>query len=91
MYFEEEVTEECYNRTKKMLDTLENYEHEIIFVNDGSKDRTLQILENIAKSDNNVKILSFSRNSLRLAGIPTLFSLKRKHSFIVEICINDTL
>ena len=62
MYFEEEVTEECYNRTKKMLDTLENYEHEIIFVNDGSKDRTLQILENIAKSDNNVKILSFSRN-----------------------------
>ena len=45
-----------------MLDTLENYEHEIIFVNDGSKDRTLQILENIAKSDNNVKILSFSRN-----------------------------
>ncbi len=62
MYFEEEVAEECYNRTKKMLDTLENYEHEIIFVNDGSKDQTLPILENIAKNDNNVKILSFSRN-----------------------------
>ena len=62
MYFEEEVAEECYNRTKKMLDTLKNYEHEIIFVNDGSMDQTLAILENIAKSDNNVKILSFSRN-----------------------------
>ena len=62
MYFEEEVAEECYNRTKKMLDTLENYDHEIIFVNDGSKDQTLPILENIAKNDNNVKILSFSRN-----------------------------
>lgn len=62
MYFEEEVANECYNRTKKTLNTLENYEYEIIFVNDGSKDQTLAILENIAKNDNNVKILSFSRN-----------------------------
>ena len=62
MYFEEEVANECYNRTKKTLNTLENYEYEIIFVNDGSKDQTLPILENIAKNDNNVKILSFSRN-----------------------------
>lgn len=62
MYFEEEVADECYNRTKKALDTLENYEYEIIFVNDGSKDQTLPILEDIAKNDNNVKILSFSRN-----------------------------
>ena len=62
MYFEEEVANDCYNRTKKTLNTLENYEYEIIFVNDGSKDQTLPILENIAKNDNNVKILSFSRN-----------------------------
>ena len=62
MYYEEEVANECYNRTKKTLNTLENYEYEIIFVNDGSKDQTLPILENIAKNDNNVKILSFSRN-----------------------------
>lgn len=62
MYFEEEVANECYNRTKKTLNTLENYEYEIIFVNDGSKDQTLSILENIAQNDNNVKILSFSRN-----------------------------
>lgn len=62
MYFEEEVANECYNRTKRTLNTLENYEYEIIFVNDGSKDQTLPILENIAKNDNNVKILSFSRN-----------------------------
>ena len=62
MYFEEEVANECYNRTKKMLNTLKNYDYEIIFVNDGSKDKTLQILENIAQNDNNVKVLSFSRN-----------------------------
>ncbi len=62
MYFEEEVVEECYNRTKKVLHNLNNYEFEIIFVNDGSKDKTLAILESIAKEDKNVKILSFSRN-----------------------------
>lgn len=62
MYYEEEVVQECYNRTKKMLTTLVDYEHEIIFVNDGSKDKTLEILENIAQKDISVKILSFSRN-----------------------------
>ena len=62
MYFEEEVATECYSRTKKMLNTLENYDYELIFVNDGSKDKTLAILEDIAQKDKKVKILSFSRN-----------------------------
>lgn len=62
MYYEEEVAEECYNRLKKVLDGLKNYENEIIFVNDGSKDRTLEILTNIANQNENVKVLSFSRN-----------------------------
>lgn len=62
MYYEEKVAEECYKRVKEILFNLKNYEHEIIFVNDGSKDRTLEILENIAKNDKNVKIISFSRN-----------------------------
>ena len=62
MYYEEEVAEECYKRTNKVLENLENYEYEIIFVNDGSKDKTLEILENIASKDNNVKVVSFSRN-----------------------------
>ena len=62
MYYEEEVAEECYKRTKNVLNELNNYEHEIIFVNDGSKDRTLEILEQIASNDRTVKVLSFSRN-----------------------------
>ena len=55
MYYEEEVANECYTRMKKVLGDLKNYEHELIFVNDGSKDKTLPILEEIAKKDNNVK------------------------------------
>ena len=62
MYYEEEVAEECYKRVKEMLNSLENYEHEIVFVNDGSKDRTLEILEGIASKDKNVKVISFARN-----------------------------
>lgn len=62
MYFEEEVAQECYKRTKKMLEDLVNYEHEIIFVNDGSKDKTLEILNEIASKDKKVKVISFSRN-----------------------------
>ena len=62
MYCEEEVVEECYKRMTEVLSSLNNYTYEIIFINDGSKDRTLEILENIAKTDKNVKVLSFSRN-----------------------------
>ena len=62
MYYEEKVAEECYKRVKDNLVKLENYDHEIIFVNDGSKDKTLEILEDIAKKDTDVKIISFSRN-----------------------------
>ena len=62
MYYEEEVANECYNRTKKVLSGLENYDHEIIFVNDGSKDKTLPILKEIATKDKKAKVISFSRN-----------------------------
>lgn len=62
MYYEEEVAEQCYIRVKEVLNSLENYEHEIIFINDGSKDRTLDILEKIAEVDKKVKVISFSRN-----------------------------
>ena len=62
MYYEEKVVEECYRRIKGVLNKLQEYEHEIIFINDGSGDRTLELLEQIAKGDETVKIISFSRN-----------------------------
>ena len=62
MYYEEEVANECYSRVKNVLSKIDNYEYEIVFVNDGSKDKTLDILEKIAEEDKNVKVISFSRN-----------------------------
>ena len=62
MYYEELVAEECYNKVSVVLKELQDYVYEIIFINDGSKDKTLEILEKIARENSNVKIISFSRN-----------------------------
>ena len=39
-----------------------NYDYELLFVNDGSSDQTLQLLQNFAQTDEHVTYLSFSRN-----------------------------
>ena len=63
MYYEEEVVDICYKRVVSNLKKLsDKYSYEIIFINDGSKDSTLEILKKIASNDDNVKIISFSRN-----------------------------
>ncbi len=63
MYYEEEVAHLCYDRVSTVLRSLsDKYEYEIIFVNDGSKDKTLKILKDIANNDKCVKVISFSRN-----------------------------
>lgn len=61
-YNEEEVITESYSRLKKVLDGISSYQTEIIFINDGSKDRTAQMLSDIAATDKQVKVLHFSRN-----------------------------
>jgi glycosyltransferase involved in cell wall biosynthesis len=61
MYFEEEVAQECYNRITAVMNS-NHYNYELVFVNDGSTDRTLEILEQLAMNDNRVKVISFARN-----------------------------
>ncbi|MBP8944917.1 MAG: glycosyltransferase family 2 protein [Paludibacteraceae bacterium] len=60
-YNEEEVIIESYKRLKQVSQKLD-FDTDIIFINDGSIDRTEQILSEIAKTDKNVKVISFSRN-----------------------------
>lgn len=62
MYNEEEVAKTSYLRIQKVLEELEQYDYEMIFVNDGSKDKTLELLEEMAQDNEKVKILSFARN-----------------------------
>ncbi len=59
---EEEVINTTYTRLKNVFLTNNLKEYEFIFVNDGSNDKTLEILISISQSDKNVKVISFSRN-----------------------------
>ena len=64
VYNEEKALREFYEETNKILEQIRKsgWEHELIFVNDGSSDNSLSILEELAKEDHDVKLISFSRN-----------------------------
>ena len=59
---EEAVITVTYQRIKKVLSELNNVSGRIIFVNDGSKDKTREILSEIAAEDSSVQVIHFSRN-----------------------------
>ena len=59
-YNEEETVEIFYNEVIKYLNS--NIDYKIIFINDGSKDNTLNIVKSLAEKDNRVLYVSFSRN-----------------------------
>ena len=61
VYNEEQALKECYTEMKRVLDTL-SWDHELIFVNDGSSDGSLEVLKTLASEDQKVKLISFSRN-----------------------------
>ena len=60
-YNEELVIAESYRRTREALQKLPVLT-EIIYINDGSRDRTRLMLDEIASSDPQVKVIHFSRN-----------------------------
>ena len=66
-YNEEEVLETYYKTVNKIV-TDNNIKTEFIFIDDGSKDKTLEIMRILAENDN-VRYISFSRNFGKEAGI----------------------
>ena len=61
-YNEEESLPPLYAELQRVTAEMTEYTFEMLFVDDGSKDKTLSILKEIAKSDDRVKYISFSRN-----------------------------
>ena len=59
VFNEEEIVAETY---RVLEEELKDIEHELIFVNDGSKDKTREIVEGLLPGNPNNKIINFSRN-----------------------------
>lgn len=62
LYNEEESLHLLYKELLKTINTISNYEFEIFFVDDGSKDKSLNILRELQLNDNRINYISFSRN-----------------------------
>ncbi|EJL68239.1 glycosyltransferase family 2 protein [Chryseobacterium populi] len=61
-YNEEGNVAMIHQKIKEVFSGLSNYDFEIIFVNDGSRDNTQQKLEELSEQYNEVKYIEFSRN-----------------------------
>ena len=61
-YNEEESLPYLYERLEKLINSIENYEFEILFVNDGSKDNTINLIKEYREKDNRISYVDFSRN-----------------------------
>lgn len=61
-YNEEEVLDQLYSRLTGVIESVPNYNFEILFVNDGSKDNTLNMIKEFRVRDNRISYVDLSRN-----------------------------
>ena len=68
-YNEEEALPFFYEEKNKVAKEFKGVTFELLFVDDGSKDKTLEILRELSKQDKRVRYISFSRNFGKEAGL----------------------
>ena len=61
-YNEEESLPFLYERLTKLIDSMEEYKFEVLFINDGSKDKTLEIIKELRQKDKRYCYVNLSRN-----------------------------
>ncbi len=61
-YNEEESLPILYERIKKLMESMTDYAFEVLFVNDGSKDKTIEIIKQLRQEDKRICYVDFSRN-----------------------------
>jgi glycosyltransferase involved in cell wall biosynthesis len=61
-YNEEPVLPQLVERLEKLANDNDNYNFEFLFVNDGSRDRTLELITDYAKNDQRISYINLSRN-----------------------------
>lgn len=86
IYNEEETIPELGNRLVAVLDSLST-DAEVILVNDGSRDRSLELLRELASRDSRFKVVDFSRNFGHQAAL--LAALRRARGDAVILMDGD--
>lgn len=61
-YNEEESLPFLYERLEKLMNEINNYEFEVLFINDGSKDKTIELIKQMREKDKRICYVDFSRN-----------------------------
>ena len=61
-YNEQEALHYYYEEMSRVMNERKEGGFELLFINDGSKDKTLEVIKELASKDERVKYLSFSRN-----------------------------
>lgn len=69
VYFEQECIEQYLKETIPALNGLKNYEWEIVFIDDGSTDNTVDIIKSVAKDETRIKLIEFSYNHGKQAAV----------------------
>lgn len=82
IYNEEEILQELYKRiTENVKKIADNYE--IIFVNDGSKDNSINLIKEISIKDNSVKYINFTRNFGHQTAVTSGLNLSKGENVII--------
>lgn len=73
LFNEEESLSELYDWIARVMEA-HDFQYEVIFVDDGSTDRSYEVLQNLAKKDSRVKVIKFRRNHGKSAGLNVGFA-----------------
>lgn len=89
-YNEEEAIPLFYEEMKKITVKMEYVNFEIVFVDDGSKDRTLSICKRLSEGDSGIKYISLSRNFGKEAAIYAgLQNAKGDYVVLMDVDLQD--
>lgn len=88
VYFQEKGLNELHKRLTQVLSNIDGYNYEIILINDGSTDRSFEIMKEINQKDPHVKVVNFSRNFTQQAAIVAGLKLANGHAIVI---IDDDL
>lgn len=88
-YNEQDAIPIFYQEAKKVLDPM-TVDYEILFINDGSKDHTLRILQEFAAKDRHVYYISFSRNFGKEAAMYAGFcNVQGDYAAVMDVDLQD--